>query len=465
MVSPNDEELERVESSEAPIETAEPPPEPPPPPPVTRKRRSLFGRLVWTLLLLLIVAGGALYAAIAFKDQDERLKLVADYAEPYVNQATGVIGELKDRIDSLSAEKAASPTTESPSEARPSDAATSSAEPPAPPSTAPEKSAESAPPQEPRADPVTNAAMESQNAAIESQKAEVAALQGRIGSAEELAQRALRAAEAAEAVAAAAKETATTARETAEAAAKAGASPAPVAPAAPPAEPGERGALTPGEQVSALEGRIDELGDELKALRERLDSPKGETRAAPEAAPAKTSEGPAAIVVVAYALQRELEGGRPYAVEMKVLTRLGVEAAQLAPLAPYAEKGAPTAAQLKADFAPAAKRIRALENGESVGLAEHLMKGASKLVRVHPSGQAPSAEAKTVEEKVGQIEAALAHDDLTQANALFSALPEDAQNEAKDFGAALRARADARRAADDLLHGAIAALGAGAAQE
>ena len=278
-----------------------------------------------------------------------------------------------------------------------------------------------------------------------------------------MAQRALRAAEAAEAAATAAKETAAAARETAEAAAKAGASPGPAEPAAPPPQQGEHGALTPSEQVSGLEGRIDELGDELKALRERLESPKGETRAAPEAAPAtpaKTAEGPATVVVVAYALQRELEAGRPYAVEMKALTRLGVDDAARAALSPYADKGAPTAAQLKADFAPAAKRIRALESGDSGGLAEHLMKGASKLVRVHPSGQAPSAEAQTVDEKVGQIDAALGHDDLTQANALFSALPEAAQNEAKDFGATLRARAAARKAADDLLHGAIAALGA-----
>ncbi|KAF0123017.1 MAG: hypothetical protein FD148_2841, partial [Methylocystaceae bacterium] len=43
---------------------------------------------------------------------------------------------------------------------------------------------------------------------------------------------------------------------------------------------------------------------------------------------------------------------------------------------------------------------------------------------------------------------------------VFAALPEAAQNEAKDFGATLRARVDAGRAADDLLHGAIAALGA-----
>jgi len=212
--------------------------------------------------------------------------------------------------------------------------------------------------------------------------------------------------------------------------------------------------------VAAREGRSEEVGDEIKALRERVESPKGETRAAPETTAAKTPDGPAAIVVVAYALQRELEAGRPYNVETKALTRLGADSAALAALSPLAEKGAPTAAQLKADFAPAAKRIHALESGASGDLTEHLMKGASKLVRVRPSGQAPTTEAQTVEEKVAHIEAALAHGDLAQASAVFAALPEAAQNEAKDFGATLRARVDAGRAADDLLHGAIAALGA-----
>ncbi|MFZ3179487.1 MAG: hypothetical protein WA156_04600 [Methylocystis silviterrae] len=448
MVLPNDEEPKRVEPSEAPIDFAVSPSDPPPPPPVRRKRRSFFGPLAATLLLLVLVAGAALYASIAFKDRDERLKIVADYAEPYVDQASGALGELKDRVRSLIRETEPTQTTAISPEPPSSDSPKSGTEPP-PPSAAPAKPAETAVERAPLAPPTPaqNAAIESQNAAIESQKAAVAALQSRVDSAEELAQRALRVAEAAEAAADAAKTTA-------EAAGKA--SPAPVAPA----EQREPGALTANEQVTALEGRIDELGNETKALRERLESSKGETRAAPEATAAKTPDGPAAIVVVAYALQRELEAGRPYALETKALTRLGADPAALAALAPLAEKGAPTAAQLKADFAPAAKRIHALESGASGDLTEHLMKGASKLVRVRPSGQAPTTEAQTVEEKVAHIEAALAHGDLARASAVFAALPEAAQNEAKDFGATLRARVDAGGAADDLLHGAIAALGA-----
>lgn len=474
MVLPDDEEPNRVDLSEAPPEAAESPPEPPPPAPVKRKRRSFFGSILSTLLLLALLAGAALYGAIAFKDRDERLKAVADYAAPYVDQGNVVFDALKNRLGALLGEKEAAPEKETVQEKEPSQATATPSETPAQPAEAaaeptpapqaapatPTESAETTPakPAETAAEPTLNAqrpetaangAGEAQNAAIEAQKAAVAALQSRLESAEDLAQRALRAAEAAGAAASAAQaaaEAATKAHPTTEAAG---------------AGPGA--ALSPSDQLAALEGRIDELGDEMKALRGRLESPKNESRAAPEAAPAKTpktavtAEGPAALVVVAYALQREFEAGRPYAVETKALTRLGADPAALAALSPFAEKGAPTAAQLKADFAPAAKRIRALENGDSGDLAQHLMKGASKLVRVRPSG-APSGEVQSVDEKVAHIDAALAHGDLAQANALFAALPENARNEAKDFGAALQARIEAGQAADNLLHGAIAAL-------
>ncbi len=450
MVSPDDEEPNRIELSEAPVEPVEFLPEPPPPP-VQRKRRSFFGSLLSTLLLVAVLAGAALYAAIAFKDKDERLRAVADYAEPYVDQASGAFDELKNQFGALLSEKTPSQTTAVAPEpaqtapAKPTEAEQTTAVAPEAPPAAPPEPAQIAPPKpvetaakpnEPRPDSVANAA-------VETQKAAVAALQSRVDVAEELAQRALRAAEAAGVAANAAQAAA-------EAAAKA-------RPATEPAGSSPGGALTASDQLTALEGRIDELGDEMKALRGRLESPKNETRAAPEASAAKTPDGPAALVVIAYALQRELEAGRPYAVEAKALARLGADPAALAALSPFAEKGAPTAAQLKADFAPAAKRIHALEAGDSGDIAQHLMKGASKLVRVRPSG-APTGEAQSVEDKVVHIDAALAHGDLAHAAALFAALPEAAQNEAKDFGAALRARIDAARAAEGLLHGAIAAL-------
>ncbi len=435
MVSPDDEEAKQVEALETPSEPAEPPADVPRQAPQKRKR-SFFGALFSTLLLLVLIAGVGLYAAIVFKDKDERLKLVADYAEPYVVDASGAFERLKDNIGSLLGETKPPPQTKvTTHRTAPAEAEAPEPEPAIePPPQRAETTPEPAPPPQ-RAEIAPEPTPAPAMPAAETPKAG-SALESRIDALEESAQKALRAAEAAQAAA--------------ESAAKASQA----------VKPADHGALTAGDQLTALEGRIDELGEEIKALRERLDSPKNETRAAPDAAAAaKTPDGSAAVVVVAYALQRELDAGRPYADEVAALTRLGADPAQLAILSPLSEKGAPTAAQLKAEFAPAAKRIRTLEGAHGTGdFTEHLMQGASKLVRVRPSGQSP-ATAQTLEEKVAKIEAALTHGDVYGAGAAFSALPEAAQGEAKEFGEALRARVDAGRAADGLLHGAIAALG------
>ena len=434
MVSPDEEEAKQVEALQTPSEPAEPPIDASRQAPQKRKR-SLFGALFSTLLLLVLIAGAGLYAAIAFKDKDERLKLVADYAEPYVAQAGGAFERLKDNIDSLLGDtKPPAQTKVTTHRTAPVEAEAPEPEPAIePPPQRAETAPEPAPPPQ-RAEIAPEPTPAPAMPAAETPKAG-SALESRIDALEESAQKALRAAEAAQAAA--------------ESAAKASQA----------VKPADHGALTAGDQLTALEGRIDELGEEIKALRERLDSPKSETRAAPEALAAKAPDFSAALVVAAYALQRELDAGRPYADEVAALTRLGADPAVLAILSPLSEKGAPTAAQLKAEFAPAAKRIRALEGAHGTGdFTEHLMQGASKLVRVRPSGQSP-ATAQTLEEKVAKIEAALTHGDVYAAGAAFSALPEAAQGEAKEFGEALRARVDAGRAADGLLHGAIAALG------
>ena len=87
--------------------------------------------------------------------------------------------------------------------------------------------------------------------------------------------------------------------------------------------------FTDRDLISALEGRIEAMSDEVKTLREKLDAPKNETRAAPETeapksvapAPVADRDGAPAAVVVAFALQRELEAGRPFAEEIAALSR------------------------------------------------------------------------------------------------------------------------------------------------
>ncbi len=217
-----------------------------------------------------------------------------------------------------------------------------------------------------------------------------------------------------------------------------------------------------GNYLNALEGRIDELADELKKLRERLDSPKAETRLEQEPSQARQAQedaGKAAEkVVLAEALNRALEHGRPFAREQAALAALGADPELLAALAPSAETGAPTPAQLRESFAPVAKRLYALDIPADADVTDKLLRQAGKLVRVRPVGEAKS---ETIADLTGRIETALSHEDLDAAAEALTKLPGNAKAESKAFEDTLNRRRAADKAAASLLAGAIDALGHG----
>jgi hypothetical protein len=228
-----------------------------------------------------------------------------------------------------------------------------------------------------------------------------------------------------------------------------------------PAETGEKTA-NEGTYLNALEGRIDELADEIRKVREQLDRPKSETRVAPDAAQSAASTQAKAITAaetlgLAQSLAHSLERGRPFAAEQAALAERGVDPQLLAALAPVAEQGAPTAARLLESFAPVAKRLRALDDAPAAGgsLTDQLLHDAGKLVRVRPAGERANV---SITELVARIETALAHDDLDGANEAFAKLPDNARSEAKAFGEALNQRREAEQAAASLVANALAGL-------
>ncbi|WP_036284480.1 COG4223 family protein [Methylocystis sp. ATCC 49242] len=436
MAGPDADEKDNVPAVEGGAGDAGKTPEAPRKPPgAARRGGGLLMKLSGSALLLLIAIGAGGYGALIFKDKDPRIRLVADYVESGVGEAQSALdkaqaslaelmGETKPAKGSKVTTYRAAPLAQSPEPEKAPEPVKAPE-----PAKAPER-VEKAP--EAPAAPAQPAFSAADAVALE------ARVEATVEASNELARKALQLAESALAAAEAAKS---------------GRAAAPGATA-----PADAGGFTAEEMSSALEGRIDALGDQLKALADRLDSPKNETRAAPEAeAPkAPAADGAATTVVVAFTLQRELEAGRPYADEIAALTRLGADAGVIASLSPMAEKGAPTGAQLRETFAPIAKRLRAAENHAGGDLAEHLLHGASKLVKVHPTGQ-PHPE--TVDGKLDKIDAALVHGDFAAAQAAFESLPEAAQAEGKEFGEMLQQRIAAAKAADDLLHSAIAALG------
>jgi hypothetical protein len=215
------------------------------------------------------------------------------------------------------------------------------------------------------------------------------------------------------------------------------------------------------DNVTGLDGRIDELGDELKAIRERLDSPKDESRLPREVAveeqTAPEGPDPAAVAVIAHSLQKSLDRGKPYASEIAALAAQGVDKEALAALAPTADSGAPTAHALRAAFHPLVKTMEAsAEHHAEESLSDRLLHGASKLVKMRGPGEATKIE---VAEIGAKIEAALDRDDIAVALASFDELPEPAKTVARDWEEMARRRLEADRAAASILSGALEALG------
>lgn len=448
MAEPEDQDKE-AEKPEVVTETVDAPdPESP------KKSRGLAGRFFVSLLLIAALLAGAGYGALTFRDKDERIEAAATIVEAGTEEARALWDDARARIAGLTGEKKDEAQPESAPPSGPADSVAEatmretaeatqagkseekheeqtaekpSEKPVDPPALSPEtaKGPEKAPATEPAKEPETATSTATSTAPGPAlMERNFAALSAKLDETAELARRALVVAEQAAAHA--------------DGGAREGA---------------RKDELSALDLASALEGRVDSIGDELKSLRERLESPKNETRAAPVAS---GPSGEAATVVIAFALQKELTAGRPFVDEIAALQRTGADPALLSTLAPMAETGAPTGAALHALFLPFEKKIRAEEHAAGQDLATHILHGASKLVRVRPSG---GTHPDTPDGYLARIDAALTHDDFIAAQTAFDALPEADRAQAGEFAELLRKRASAEKAAYDLLHGAIAALG------
>ncbi len=446
---PESHETETV-APETSLETAAEPGLEPAVAPPARKSGGYWQKLTLLLAILGLLAIGGGIAAIKFKDKDERLRAISDAIDAAAKNPENFASSVETKLAELWA--SASSKVEGDRKSKPRQTAANEPAPASKPAAEPSplpavETPRSTPtpgwaaPREPKPAP---AAKDEQPASVApptpassvqaEDSARIAALAKRIEQLETTAREAL--------------ETAREAQRTAK-----------------PAEMGEKTA-TPtadeGTYLNALEGRIDELADEIRKVREQLDQPKSETRVAPDAAEAAASTQVKAITAaetlgLAQSLVHSLERGRPFAAEQAALAERGVDPQLLDALAPVAEQGAPTAARLLASFAPVAKRLRALEDAPAAGgsLTDQLLHDAGKLVRVRPAGERANA---SISELVARIETTLAHDDLDGASEAFAKLPENARSEAKAFGEALNQRREAEQAATSLLANALAGL-------
>ncbi|WP_159730491.1 COG4223 family protein [Methylosinus sp. Ce-a6] len=218
------------------------------------------------------------------------------------------------------------------------------------------------------------------------------------------------------------------------------------------------------DNVGGLEGRIDWLSDRLDQLREKLEAPKGETRVAREAVepppppPAEPAKGPdpTNILVVVNSLQRALDRGAPYASELAALAAQGADPEALAALAPSAKKGAPDARALRVSFHSLTRNLEeSAELKPDAPLADRLLHGASKLVKIRTAAEKEKA---SIGEIAAKVEAALDRGEIEAALATFGEFPDDAKTVAREWEETARRRIAAETAAASILSGALDAL-------
>ena len=216
------------------------------------------------------------------------------------------------------------------------------------------------------------------------------------------------------------------------------------------------------ETVQGLERK---LQDKLQEQSERIAS----LDKAVDQSAKQTTVQSALRIVAANRIASALEAGQPYPDALASLRNLEpADSKRLDALAPFADKGAPTAAGLAAEFrrisekiAEAKRAAQAKAVAETGNVGDRLMSMASSLVQVKrvegpAAGGAPSAAGS--ESSTAQVQAALDRGDLAAAAKAYAALPEEARAQGGDFGARLSARAEAGRAAQALLADAFTGL-------
>ncbi|WP_331289615.1 translation initiation factor 2 [Methylobacterium radiotolerans] len=214
----------------------------------------------------------------------------------------------------------------------------------------------------------------------------------------------------------------------------------------------EAGQAQAAEAAKAVDRRLQEQADQIAAL----------DKSVAQRAEASTVQA-ALRVVVADRVAAALESGTAYAEPLATLRKLdpGTEA-QAKALAPFADGGAPSAGDLADTFRPIAERIaakrqaqRARSAAETGDFRTKLLSMADGLVQIRKA-DAPAPEA--ADDPESKVQAALDRGDLSAASAAFAALSAEARDQAGDFGAKLKARAEAEQAVRALLDGAFKAL-------
>ncbi len=231
----------------------------------------------------------------------------------------------------------------------------------------------------------------------------------------------------------------------------------------PPEPPKAANAAKSTTEAGVQRGDIDALAARVAALKRTVMTLSRDVARRP----ASADDRVARLTVAAEALRAAVERGAPYAAELAAVKSLGVEESALAPLAPFAADGLPSATALAHELAaltPALLRASgaAPRQGSFQGsFLGRIEANAQKLVRVSPIEAPPGNDPSAI---IARADADAAHGDIAAALAEISRLSDAARSLADGWVQKTQARQAAIAASRKIAAGALAALGTPASQ-
>ncbi len=155
-------------------------------------------------------------------------------------------------------------------------------------------------------------------------------------------------------------------------------------------------------------------------------------------------------------LQQAIASGKPFADTLNAVRKTGITETALKDIAGFAASGAPTAAQLKAEFREPAEAMVAYErqaSGES--LTDRLLRMSERVIRVRPLDNPEATDLASV---TVRIEKALERNAFTEAAGLWNGLPDAARQLSAAWGQRVNERAKAAVALSQLEEQAVLSL-------
>lgn len=209
---------------------------------------------------------------------------------------------------------------------------------------------------------------------------------------------------------------------------------------------------TASEESTAALAKIDQRISAIETDLARLD-------ALAEAPPPVTKTDMAARTIAIGSLRQAAAQSGPFAADLALIDSLGVAPAAVAALKPLAERGAPSRAELSAEFPKVADAILAAARppGDDNGLVDRLVSYGRDLVKIRPKGPISGNEPAAV---VSRMRIAADAGEFAKALAERPALPPDGQVASQAWTDAVADRLEIDRLVDEI----SAAPGAGGGQ-